>query len=106
MIQKSPNLDGPVWDPFSAWEPLLGPFGAPTGPGGPLAPGSGPFGAARLAYASMPVERSGGTDRTELVELMYYVFTLLGLFTWYEFVRRYRRYETRKLFSADVTKWS
>ena len=37
---------------------------------------------------------------------MYYLFTLLGLFTWYEFVRRYRRYETRKLFSADVTKWS
>ena len=80
MIQKSPNPEGPVWGPFSAREPLLGPLGAPleipgapTGPGGPLAPGSGPSGAAGLACASMPVERSGGTDRTQLDECIMYL---------------------------------
>ena len=106
----------------------MGPPGTLTGPGGPLAPGSGSSGAAGLAYASMPVERSGGTDRTELVELMfyvvcsccmyyavilccyvmlYYVFVMHYVARFvhkYEFVRHYRRYETLKLFSADVTK--
>ena len=70
----------------------------------------------------MPVERSGGTDRTELVELMfyvvccccmyyavvlccyvmlYYVFVMYYVARFvhkYEFVRHYRRYETLKLF--------
>ena len=51
----------------------MSPLGAPTGPGGPMAPGSDPSGAAELACASMPLEHFGGTDRTELDECIMYL---------------------------------
>ena len=41
--------------------------------------------------------------------MLYYVFVMYYVARFvhkYEFVRHYRRYETLKLFSADVTKWS
>ena len=67
---------GPVQGLGASFGPLRGPFGSPGGPyraRWAFGPGSGHSGAAGLACASMPVERSGGTDRTKLDECIMYL---------------------------------